>query len=1182
MFQNGINAPLLLGPRHGYLKPKRVGISSLAVCLLLCLLCFLGPNAKAQVDTAWSENYDGPALVDDYPNALAVDASGNVYVTGGSNASGSGTDIATIKYDPSGNELWAARYSFSSAVDQGDAVAVDGAGNVYVAGQSVGFGTCSDFVTIKYNSSGDTLWVRRHNSGGANCDLPKGIGLDASGNVYVAGTGGGDFLIIKYDSNGNLLWTRSYNGPGNSLDEAAELAMDGAGNAYVCGWGYNVGSNIDYTTVKYLPNGDTAWVRHYNGTGNSTDQAKAIAVSASGDVYVTGQSIGSGTANDFATIRYNSTGDTVWVRRYHNGNDIGIDLTLDGAGNAYVTGHADAGGFPAYEDFATIKYDAAGNQEWVNLYNSPGNIPHDFPTAIAADPAGNVYVTGRGYVGFPFNAADDYTTLRYSNAGVQQWVVRFNGSGNENDRPSGLAVDAVGNVYVTGGSKIPGNLWDYVTIKYSQNPHLSVTPSSLNFGYVTPGDTAALALTVLNSGAKELNLGSIIGPSAPFSLITDGCSGQSLSPFDTTDDCHLLVRFAPAALGSVLDSIKIPSNDPALPLKTLYLQGIGGGDTILIFSVSPDEVITGDTATLEITGQQFSSGALRALTSDPEVFLVRSESGPGRDTILADTVNLIDSTRLKAFFKFEETDLGWYDLVAERANGERSEYPRGVYLLISLVLPELRSVGFNGFSIGVERFGKLLCENAGSTKGFLLYQLKPPAPGAIEARLMTLTGDTIWSSQRDSADTVRAWVVPLDVAQSYWLADGWKVKPERVIFPKIAPRRLDDDEFVIFGSGQQVTVDGTTGVAKDKLKDLIKEVIIGTACQSVAQYLTDPSNVTLLENVLQNLANQLEQAQQAATPQGILKEVANQLNPLSGWVGIVDAMRSCLETIVGEFMRNWDQKRSNMAASICQLQGNQRLEQMDRILRRNAIGRRAVEDALLNCQSKGVRGYSGAVRGSWDPNDKTSAGAFILAKLPQEDTLRPVYPIPIAGFGDSIQYTILFENKAQATDSAVNVFITDTLDTNLDLSSLRIDSSSLRGNFSYSLNGQVLTAQFANIMLAPNVVPPEGEWFLNYWIKPKPNLPVRTFLRNRASIVFDFNPAIQTGEVVHMLCSGLGDLNGDVNFTPADVVLMLTCVFLGSGDCAHCFTDVNCDGNLSPADIVLELNKVFLDSPLPC
>jgi len=100
-------------------------------------------------------------------------------------------------------------------------------------------------------------------------------------------------------------WVRRYNGPGNSRDAANALAVDDSGNVYVTGEGEGSGTDFDYATIKYLPNGDTAWVRGYNGPGNSMDEANALAVDGSGNVYVTGESYGSGTSSwDYATLKY--------------------------------------------------------------------------------------------------------------------------------------------------------------------------------------------------------------------------------------------------------------------------------------------------------------------------------------------------------------------------------------------------------------------------------------------------------------------------------------------------------------------------------------------------------------------------------------------------------------------------------------------------------------------------------------------------------------------------------------------------------------------------------------------------------------------------------------------------------------------------------------------------------------
>src|SRR3989304_8951188 len=136
-------------------------------------------------------------------------------------------------------------------------------------------------------------------------------------------------------------WVRRYNGPGDSSDYASAITVDGSGNVYVTGYSTGSGTYYDYATIKYYSNGDTAWVRRYNGPGNGYDEAYAIAVDGSGNVYVTGQSIGSGTYNDYATIKYYSNGDTAWVRRYNgpgNVDDVAYAIAVDGSGCVYVTG----------------------------------------------------------------------------------------------------------------------------------------------------------------------------------------------------------------------------------------------------------------------------------------------------------------------------------------------------------------------------------------------------------------------------------------------------------------------------------------------------------------------------------------------------------------------------------------------------------------------------------------------------------------------------------------------------------------------------------------------------------------------------------------------------------------------------------------------------------------------------
>ncbi len=138
--------------------------------------------------------------------------------------------------------------------------------------------------------------------------------------------------------------------------------MDGSGNVYVTGWSHGSGTNTDYATIKYSATGVQQWVARYNGPGNNGDDAASLAVDSSGNVYVTGGSIGSGTSIDYATIKYSTTGGQQWVIRY-NGPENGIDraasIALDDSGNVYVTGSS-ADNLANYGDYATIKYTKGG------------------------------------------------------------------------------------------------------------------------------------------------------------------------------------------------------------------------------------------------------------------------------------------------------------------------------------------------------------------------------------------------------------------------------------------------------------------------------------------------------------------------------------------------------------------------------------------------------------------------------------------------------------------------------------------------------------------------------------------------------------------------------------------------------------------------------------------------------
>jgi uncharacterized delta-60 repeat protein len=449
-------------------------------CLVFTLAVAVPLMASAALEKTeeWVARYNSPGNGDDQANAIAVDSSGNVCVTG----EGEG-DYATVKYDTNGNELWVARYnSPTDGSDEAYDIAVDTSGNIYVTGESYGSGTARDYATVKYDTDGNELWVKRYNGPGNGDDQAFSIAVDTSGNIYVTGRSYGsgtarDYATVKYDTAGNELWVKRYNGPGNGDDQAFSIAVDTSGNIYVTGKSTGSETGYDYATVKYDTNGNDLWVARYNSPADGPDEAYAIAVDTSGNIYVTGGSYGlSETGYDYATVKYDANGNELWVGRYSNSpiNDYNeaAAIAVDSSGNAYVTGGS-YGGDTTWDDFATVKYDgSAGNELWVKRYNGPGE-DYDWAYAIAVDSSGNVYVTGRSYGGD--TTWDDFATVKYDSAGNLIWVARYNSPGNGDDQARAIAIDTSGNTYVTGKSDGNGTGYDYATVKYGSAGAVEVT-----------------------------------------------------------------------------------------------------------------------------------------------------------------------------------------------------------------------------------------------------------------------------------------------------------------------------------------------------------------------------------------------------------------------------------------------------------------------------------------------------------------------------------------------------------------------------------------------------------------------------------------------------------------------------------------------------------------------------------
>ncbi len=447
--------------------------------------------SSAQVTQQWLKRYDFGGT-SDKGKALAIDSDANIYVTGTGAALGN-TDIITIKYDSAGQIIW-------TRVWNGPNNSYDGANAIMVKDNAVyitGFtedpplnnsNRRKDFVTLKYDLNGTLLWAAYYNHSATDNweDIAYAIGVDNQDNVYVTGSsktavhqnGYRDIATIKYNANGVQQWVARYNhpdaggAPGTNDDIPVALQVDGLGNVYLTGNSLDATTGTDYVTLKYDSSGVNLWERRYTMPGAFNDSPYAMKLDANANVYVTGASsayaVNPALWYDYATIKYNTNGDTLWIRRFDSGAttipwDEAKDLVVDDTGNVYVTGSVPSIIPNTYgKDFYTLKYDSSGTLIWESRWDDLGFDDH--PNKMKLDATGNIYITG--YSTNP-NGTLNYATVKLNNSGQVQWFQTYQGPSATEHKAYDLVLDNAGGVYVTGQSY--GFNDDYVTIKYAQD-----------------------------------------------------------------------------------------------------------------------------------------------------------------------------------------------------------------------------------------------------------------------------------------------------------------------------------------------------------------------------------------------------------------------------------------------------------------------------------------------------------------------------------------------------------------------------------------------------------------------------------------------------------------------------------------------------------------------------------------
>ncbi|HLI30507.1 MAG TPA: SBBP repeat-containing protein, partial [Terriglobia bacterium] len=579
----------------------------------------------------------------DGATSVAVDGSGDAFVTGGATSvnfptanplqksSAGSSDVFVAELNPAGTSLVYSTYVGGSGFDKGTGIAIDSSGNAYVTGytSSPNFPTTSKAFQTSYQGNGKSeAFVMKLSASGASMiyatylggtggDFGQGIAVDSAGDAYVTGStqsadfpvakplqaaigGGSDAFVTELSPDGSSLLYSTFLG-GSGSDSGQAIAVDSAGEAYVAGFTFSTdfpvqsplqsssGGSSDAFIAKLNASGSALVYSTYLG-GNGEDKGLGIAVDASGEAYVTGstQSINfpvssgayqttlGGSTNAFVA-KLSANGAQLSYATFLGGaqNDQGNGIALDTSGNAYVIGSTTSANFPMLNPSQSTLGGGACSSTCSNAFVSVLN------------PQGNGLV---------------YSTY-------------LGGSGP--DYGQGIAVDAAGNAYVTGvagSSNFPvvsgafqgvygsiGTSGNAFLAKISPNnaPSVSLNPQTINFGNEGMNATSPPQTVILtDAGSAPLTISSIT-TTGDFAQ-TNTCGG-SLSAGG--GQCTISVTFTPAAVAAETGDVVITDNAAGSPHQ-VSLSGTG---------TTPAAAVTFSPSSLTFGSQ------LVGTTSSPEV-----------------------------------------------------------------------------------------------------------------------------------------------------------------------------------------------------------------------------------------------------------------------------------------------------------------------------------------------------------------------------------------------------------------------------------------------------------------------------------------------------------------------------------------------------------------------------------
>lgn len=548
----------------------------------------------------------------------------------------------------------------------------------------------------------------------------------------------------------------------------------------------------------------------------------------------------------------------------------------------------------------------------------------------------------------------------------------------------------------------------------------------------------------------------------------------------------------------------------------------------VIISLNYDTLSNGFIYTFVIQGKNFYPNA--------QVYLTRgNRPGPNPGDVQGQVKFVSYSTIIAEFDLVDFNGMNSWDLVVQ--NPDSSKATKTIYIRPALIWADFDWDGFRKYPtvpVGDERGeSSLTVYNMGDDDGFVLLAVYPPEPDYIRL-IIGNKSDSIWSSMTAVDKSVAYLILPINSKQEISIPLFWGISPENVVFPPHIVNPKGNNQIQGGGSppamGEEspLTVKGVEGATKSQVKGMLRNVLINSTCNYLKDLIKNAygqgGDPNLLDNVLDAVTSELKGA---TDPSKMLETIAKKLVGFPAWASVSIAIGKCLVSLVGEFVNSWhayvhqksDAIRDDDEAKAA-LENRRASEWRGRLTAYVILIEAETQKPKCTPGPTNSQSWNGTVSSAYDPNDKEARGSFVTGFEPVADTFNAVYRILQKDLVQPIQYLIHFENSASASDAAVNVTILDTLDKNLDFTTLAIDTvltQSRNGEFSWSLTDSILEIKFINIFLKPNQNPPEGEWQAVYSIKPKSNLTLGSRISNKAAIVFDYNPPISTPTVTHIV-----------------------------------------------------------------